>query len=172
MTCKGRYPEPTKWKSNIRKQKLANGQEYVSKSKKVVPAKVIKKCCAASCPKKCITKIPQALREQINAAYWNGGDITTKRHFIVGRVLERTIKERRPRSGSRQKGRTKSLQFTFEVGGRFNFFKPVNSLKKQDLIKLLRWVPLPYHQFYLNIEPSDETSDYPTEERENPETSS
>lgn len=59
-----------------------SGQQYTSKSNKIVPAKAVCPPCGDKCRLKCKTKISEEQRKGIFDKYWQLSDITRQRDYI------------------------------------------------------------------------------------------
>lgn len=111
---KKRVVHANDWACNVRKRKLAGGNEYLSKKGKVVPAKVMKPPC--SCRMKCSEKLPEYERQKIFDSYWSEEKTTDiKRQFIFACVVRHSTARSRKREQNSNKSKDYTLFYYFTV---------------------------------------------------------
>lgn len=104
------------WMCNIRKQKLAAGEEYVSKTGKLVPAKTLKPPCA--CRLKCFERLTFDERLKIFRTYWHKEkSFNLKRQFILSCLISNPIERPRKRQHDPKKAKHNTLHYFFTVNG-------------------------------------------------------
>lgn len=100
------------WKCNVRKEKRAAGQEYVSKKKKVVQEKKLKQKCKETCKLKCSLNFTEENRADIFKHFWSASmDNNQKRQFVALCITRDEVQRRRERTG--QKRRNTTLHYHF-----------------------------------------------------------
>lgn len=106
-----RLREPAKHMKSIRKRNRNRGLEYISTSKKLVPAKsfVNSNC---NCKQKCFDRITDENRRTAFVNFWKIGNFCAQNAYICGLVKQHEIKTHRPRNGSRA---AKSVSHTYYV---------------------------------------------------------
>ncbi|CAK1542909.1 unnamed protein product [Leptosia nina] len=96
-------PDPTQWKSNIRKQKCQRGEAYINRRGKLVPEKHIRntKDCLTSCRHKCMEKITYEDRQLIFKSFYSL-DANEKKHFLLNTTERHLYKNKeKPSDGKR-----------------------------------------------------------------------
>lgn len=74
----------TNWKSEVAKRLRNTGQSYTSKKlKKVIPARKIGPPCGEKCRLKCSANVSEEERKNIFSEYYNLGNITMQRQYII-----------------------------------------------------------------------------------------
>lgn len=90
------------WKKNIRKQKRAAGEEYLSSTNKIIGKREIKAPCHDKCRKQCKQNISVKNRALIHSQFWNDNiEFDQKRQFIANCIEEVSVERVRTRTGSR-----------------------------------------------------------------------
>lgn len=108
-----RYREPHKHEKAIRKMKRNHGEEYVSVSKKLVPAKQFTSP-DCKCKNKCLEKVPEDARKRTFEKFWKIGNFSTQNAFLCGAVKQYVPEVRRPRNGTRS-AKTATNKFFINV---------------------------------------------------------
>lgn len=76
------------WKKNKRKRLRNSGQSYMNSHGIQVPRRMREKNCA-SCRYKCNENFPEEVREKVFEYYWEMGDASKQKDFIVNHVVKR-----------------------------------------------------------------------------------
>lgn len=100
--------KPEKWIKNIQKAKRNIGKEYISKGK-IRRARQLCDPCLSNCKLRCSERITNEQRHKIFHYYWNLGDVTLQRKFIVDCMEIVKPKYRKPKEGSQR-----SLNFAYK----------------------------------------------------------
>ncbi|KAK9680903.1 hypothetical protein QE152_g38728 [Popillia japonica] len=99
------------WKKNIRKQRKAAGEEYLSATNKLFGKNEMKAPCRDECKKQCKQNISVESRALIHSQFWNGSiELDQKRQFISSCIEELPVERVRARTGSRAGKRVTSLK--------------------------------------------------------------
>ncbi|XP_050504407.1 uncharacterized protein LOC126883199 isoform X1 [Diabrotica virgifera virgifera] len=107
------------WKKNIRKQKKAAGEEYLSATNKLIGKNEMRPPCRDECRKQCKQNISVESRALIHLQFWNGTiELDQKRQFIASCIEEVPVERVRARTGSRAGKRMTSLKYFFSVNGK------------------------------------------------------
>ncbi|XP_071055447.1 uncharacterized protein [Onthophagus taurus] len=116
---KKRKRNSVNWKKNIRKQRRAAGEEYLSATNKLTGKKEMKAPCPDECKKQCKQNISVESRALIHSQFWNGSiELDQKRQFIASCIEEVPVERVRARTGSRAGKRKTSLKYFFSVDGK------------------------------------------------------
>lgn len=121
---KKRVRKPEKWKSKVAKVLRNSGKAYLSmaKSKKQIPARLVRPPCGEKCRLKCKNKIDEVTRQQLFDAYWSLGNLERQREFVVRHSQEIKPKYR---YSSTQNLRALNTAFYFEIlGSKIRVCKP------------------------------------------------
>lgn len=100
--------KPDKWKKNIQKANRSIGKEYISNGI-LRRAKQLCDPCPSNCKLRCSERITNEQRHKIFHNYWNLGDVTLQRKFIVCCMEMIKPKYRKPKEGSQR-----SLNFAYK----------------------------------------------------------
>lgn len=95
-----RFREPDKHKKAVRKKKRNCGEEYISSSKKLVPAKQFSNA-DCKCKNKCLNKVAEDQRRKAFENFWKIGNFSTQNAFLCGVVKQNSPQVHRPRTGTR-----------------------------------------------------------------------
>lgn len=116
---KKRKRNSVNWKKNIRKQRRAAGEEYLSATNKLIGKNEMKAPCRDECKKQCKQNISIESRALIHSQFWNGTiELDQKRQFIASCIEEVPVERVRARTGSRAGKRITSLKYFFSVNGK------------------------------------------------------
>ena len=103
---------PDMWQRNIRKKNRMSGEEYVSTTGEVIPAKIPRTMITCGCRFQCETHIPEQKQHTLFQDYYQLQDTFRQRAFICQWVLQVPIQRRRPRAESSvEKLRSESRQY-------------------------------------------------------------
>lgn len=91
---------PEMWKRNIRKKKLASGEEHVNSVKKLVPARTTGPDC--KCSKMCFTKVNLEKRQTILKRFNELGEKSAQDHYLAGLITSTVPARSRARDGTRK----------------------------------------------------------------------
>lgn len=100
-TCrKKRERRPETWQRNIRKRLCNTGEEYISRTGKIVPKKVFNNI-DCGCTKKCFDKLDSSEREIFFNTFWEFGDRMIQNSYICDMIEKLPIKRSINKDGSR-----------------------------------------------------------------------
>ena len=94
-----RLRNPVAWKKNQRAQLKNSGQEYISRTGKIIPAKVIKPPCSNKCKYKCSERISEEQRCDIFKMYWDFSSLQRQRDFLNSTITVLQLPQRRLKTG-------------------------------------------------------------------------
>lgn len=100
------------WKCNVRKVKRAAGQAYVSKNRRVIQEKKLKRKCKETCRLKCSVNFTEENRSDIFKHFWSASmDNNKKRQFVASCVTQEEVQRRHDRTGQKQRNTTLHYHF-------------------------------------------------------------
>lgn len=108
--------QPDKWLKNVVKYKRNKGEEYLTTSGVLRPAKKVQPSCTG-CIYKCPTKISDKRRQEIFNFYWGLGDLTLQRAFILNLLKIVKTKYRRLKKNAT---RNRSLNYAYHFTASFH----------------------------------------------------
>lgn len=94
--------QPHKWIRNVAKAKRNIGEEYIARGGYIRPARHLQQPCDQKCYQKCTVNFNDDQRMQIFKYYWNLGDLTLQRQYIINSMHRVQPKYRRPKEGSKR----------------------------------------------------------------------
>lgn len=100
--------QPHKWIRNVLKAKREMGKSYITNGVIRPAKKCLKEPCSNQCRIKCSTKMTETERESILKVFWELGDLTKKREFII-RQMEQVI----PKYNRKKEGSNRSLNYSY-----------------------------------------------------------
>lgn len=100
--------QPDKWVRNVAKANRNMGESYISNGVLRPAKKTLREPCGDNCRLKCNTKITEAERESILNEFWELGDLTRKREYII-RHMEQII----PKYLKKKEGSKRSLNYAY-----------------------------------------------------------
>ena len=83
------------WAKNRKKLMRSKGQEYVTHSGKVVPAKVFNKSTVRCCKRNCVLEIDEGERQDIHRNFWQLGSHSAQTTFIAGCIEQKSVATRK-----------------------------------------------------------------------------
>lgn len=110
-----RKSQPTRWKINVAKTKLNEGEEHLSVDGKLRRGRTLQPGCTMSCRSKCSTKITEEERYGIFKQFWKIPNQTSKWEFIARHLKLREVASP-PQPGTAAQ-RKSSRQYFFRVRG-------------------------------------------------------
>ncbi|CAB3235392.1 unnamed protein product [Arctia plantaginis] len=78
-----RQRNASNWKSEVAKRLRNTGQSYISKTLKVIPTRKVGPPCGEKCRLKCSANVSEEERKNIFDEYYNMGNITKQRQYII-----------------------------------------------------------------------------------------
>lgn len=109
---RARHADPTPWKQNIRKLNRNEGQQYLSTSGKIVPARSIKNVGVdCTCTLKCSVKISHDARQDLFKSFWSMSSLQRQRDYLGSMVKTVSIGRKRVKTSKRNV--TNHYSFTF-----------------------------------------------------------
>ena len=101
------------WKKSLRKKHRNCGDEYITDRGITKARRKMKKGCGIGCRLNCHGKLLPTERENLFHAFWQLGEVTRQREFIVKHCSKVPVRSRKT-GGSRRKF---SLRYSFELNG-------------------------------------------------------
>ena len=102
------------WKKSLRKKNRNCGDEYITDRGITKARRKMKKGCGVGCRLRCHGKLQPTDRENLFHAFWQLGEVTRQREFIVKHCSKVPVGSRKVSGGSRRKF---SLRYSFELNG-------------------------------------------------------
>jgi len=103
------------WQKSLRKKRRNLGDEYVTDRGVTKARRKIKKGCGVGCRLQCHRKILPAEREKLFHAFWQLGDVTRQREFVVKHCSKVPAGSRKVLTASRRKF---TLNYSFELNSK------------------------------------------------------
>ena len=109
---------PEKWKRNVQKQLRNKGKMYEMHTKRnqIRAERKMKPPCGEKCRLTCSQNITEEARNIIFTSYWNLGDVTKQRQFIVNSMKPIEPSYRYIRTGGKRPPRRLNNAFYFHTG--------------------------------------------------------
>ncbi|XP_039293223.1 uncharacterized protein LOC120353480 isoform X1 [Nilaparvata lugens] len=107
-----RVRRPETWKKNMMKMKKRSGKEYENSRGNFVEKKSLKNGCSDKCRIGCTNKINNDERQMILDRFWDIGDQTQQRNFVINHLEVIEPKYRYQREGS---NRGKNYAYYFDL---------------------------------------------------------
>ncbi|XP_072383708.1 uncharacterized protein [Diabrotica undecimpunctata] len=95
---RGKRASPKNWKRNIAKRSHMSGQEYLSRSGKIIPKKTVKKTDCGKCRYKCNENFSEDLRIQICQDYWVLSDTSKQKEYLSSLITISDVSRHRQNS--------------------------------------------------------------------------
>lgn len=89
---KKRVRHPELWKKNLTKTKKLKGEEHVSRTGNVIPAKRVEQVDCSSCSFKCQESFSEDLRQQLFDVFYSLGSNESQKQFVCQNVQESATK--------------------------------------------------------------------------------
>ncbi|CAH1183064.1 unnamed protein product [Ceutorhynchus assimilis] len=100
---KKRVKNQMNWKQVKAKRFRNSGQQYTSRTGKIVEAKSMKPACSNKCIFSCSTKFSEELRSQLFKKYWDLGNLQRQRDYLGSCIEQLILKYRRVSSAQPRK---------------------------------------------------------------------
>ncbi|CAG4998807.1 unnamed protein product [Parnassius apollo] len=114
---KKRIRNPAAWRKNQRAQLKNSGQEYISRTGKIIPAKEIKPPCSNKCKHKCSEHISEEQRYDIFKMYWDLSSLQRRRDFLNSIITVLQLAQRRLKTGV-EKNRKPNTYYSLMSNGK------------------------------------------------------
>ncbi|GFR59785.1 N6-adenosine-methyltransferase subunit [Elysia marginata] len=88
-----RIKQPDKWKKNVNKRAKLCGEEHVSRTGHLIPAKRVEYVDCSQCSFSCCKNFNQDLRQQIFDVFYSLGSNESQKQFVCQNVVEAPTKE-------------------------------------------------------------------------------
>ncbi|XP_038212902.1 uncharacterized protein LOC119833096 isoform X1 [Zerene cesonia] len=113
---RSQLPNPSKWASNVRKQKHQRGEAYISRRGKYVPERCVRntKDCLKSCRYKCNERINDTDRQHIFKAFYSL-NANEKKHFLLNTTERNTVRHKDHKNSDGIFKRNYSFKYFFLV---------------------------------------------------------
>ena len=112
-----RKSDPASWKKNIRKESLARGIPHVDSKGQQKAARTPKPSNCTTCRYKCNDNFRDAYREAICQEYWQLGDYSRQKDFLLSRVKVFGVQRQRVRAEQRTWERSSTMTYSFLKNG-------------------------------------------------------
>lgn len=110
-----RVRNESKWRKNVKRDKVVRGETYRNASGRTVPAKKMGPAC--TCRRKCFSRIDVEIRDRNFAAFYALADKELQDAHLCGLISSRKVQRRRQRDGSRpERNETYVYRVSFSTG--------------------------------------------------------